>query len=145
MSLALAEGIVVKLRSVSAVTSRLTQGASGIGHGLLPAGAKMPYILVQDVSSVPQYTFGNHEAISWDSCDIYVYSRETPSKSAQTVAQEILDVIYNSLQNQEFSLPGRKIEMLRRCSSRPSGWQTTVPQEINFRAGHQWEAMTYRE
>lgn len=134
--------IVGALRGDTELTGMLPDAEYGIGHGGVPSGTSRPYILVYDVSEVPQYAFGNVEKMSDAVYRIIVYTEDTDDKSAQEVDAEIQERLLELLHNEELIVAGRTMQVMQRGSRLTSGWEYVSDQERYYRNGYRWHVTT---
>lgn len=136
------DAIIGALVGDTTLIAYLADGASGVGHGIMPDGTKAPYIEVLDAGDVPTYTFTNSEAYSDAQYIIRVFTQDTVQGSAQRNATTIINRIFAVLQNRALTVSGRNTLGLKRGARIPSGWETINDQERYYRDGHKWLVTT---
>lgn len=136
------EALVMVLRGDATLTAMLPNGAMAIGHMGVPHGTPAPYVLVVDMSEVPEYTFSNNEAYSEGVYAIFAFAQDTDSQSAQEVADAVLRRVYTVLQGAELVVTGRTHMNIQRGPKVPTILDTVSSGERYLRRGHKWTVFT---
>jgi hypothetical protein len=110
-----------------------------VAYKQVEPGTPRPYVLLHDVSLVPQETF-NFGVASHDGVyAIQAITEDTANDDAPTLAANILQIVYENLHGVKIPVGNGYVTLaLRQGTREPSYWENISTEERYYHMGFKW-------